>query len=132
MTIPCIFCDFKADSLAALKEHSATCKEHPAVKRCTDAENYIASLELALGDSQEQVARLTAELHQTPPTLEWLKQQFGEPEMSNRELHHWGKLRNMSFLRGAQIVLIDDPNDVENDVVLPTRAAVLAAVAEQR
>ena len=27
--LKCIFCDFKADSLDSLKEHSADCREHP-------------------------------------------------------------------------------------------------------
>jgi len=31
--IKCIFCDFKGDSLAALKEHSAHCEKHPLYSR---------------------------------------------------------------------------------------------------
>lgn len=37
MTIKCIFCDHIATDLASLKEHSATCAEHPAVISLKDA-----------------------------------------------------------------------------------------------
>lgn len=67
-----------------------------------------------------RVAELEAELAETPPTLEWLRQQFGEPE---KERLSWIWKNGLQFEGGCFIG--------ETPTELTTRAAVLAAVKQQ-
>lgn len=72
-------------------------------------------------EQADELVRLRAELAGTPPTLEWLKQQFGEPRRYGPELI-WDAA-NLAWINGTAFVAR------ESCAELTTRAAVLAAVA---
>jgi chromosome segregation ATPase len=98
--------------------------------RVAELESFATLLSREILSRGAEIAALRAELSQTPPTLEWLRQQFGEEQQVDRtrafDTMVW--YCGVEWCPALYSCFACAANYREH---LPTRAAVLAAVQKQ-
>lgn len=86
-----------------------------------------------LGEMTTLAESLRAELAETPPTLEWLRQQFREPSVNGQkvDVFHWTRGSGIARFEITHTCGITWDSSQATWVQLETSAAVLAAVQKQ-